>query len=107
MEPSSVMNSFAEPPPKQLAMANLNDSSHSVFVKRRLPPMIYQRATGISGYITMPSAKGRPRVRCTFLILCLFFVILMLNASYSVCAPFLPMEAEKHGIDQSYLGIMF
>jgi len=38
-------------------------------------------------------------------ILCLFNILL--KASYSVCAPFLPTEANKKGVDQAVVGILF
>lgn len=84
-----------------------NESTMTVKVNYKLPPSIYEYSEGISGYITMGSSRGQPRVRCTFLILCLFWVNLLLNASYGICAPFLPMMADERNISQSYLGIMF
>lgn len=37
--------------------------------------------------------------------ICIFNVFL--KASYSICPPFLPVEAIKKGVPQSYLGMMF
>lgn len=104
--PGNPISSFIEKPAIHFNDIS-QDFNRSMFVNHRLPPIIYQRASGISGFITLPTTKGRPRVRCTSLIMVLFFWILILNASYSICAPFLPMEADKHNISQSWLGIMF
>ncbi|CAI2367149.1 unnamed protein product [Moneuplotes crassus] len=34
-------------------------------------------------------------------------VNMLLNCSYGICAPLLPIDAERHDIDQIYLGFMF
>ena len=60
-----------------------------------------------SSYFSFGSNISAPRVTCTFLIGLLFVTNLFLNASYGICAPFLPMMAEMHSINQRYLGIMF
>lgn len=39
------------------------------------------------------------------ILLCVFNILL--KASYSVCAPFLPAEANKKGVDQSMVGAIF
>lgn len=38
-------------------------------------------------------------------VVCIFNILL--KASYSVCAPFLPAEANKKGVDQSLIGALF
>ena len=34
-------------------------------------------------------------------------MMIIINASYGICAPFLPHLSDEHDVDQSYLGIMF
>ena len=43
----------------------------------------------------------------SFVLICNCIITFIIDASYSICAPFLPQLSEKHGVDQSYLGIMF
>ncbi|CAI2367061.1 unnamed protein product [Moneuplotes crassus] len=41
------------------------------------------------------------------LIVYMCITIVILDCSYGICAPLLPIDAEKHNIDQVYLGFMF
>lgn len=83
------------------------EMNNSVQINYKLPASIYEYKEGFSQYFTLGSTRGKPKVKCTFLIMCLFWVNFILNCSYGICAPFLPLEADKHNIDQGYLGIMF
>lgn len=94
--------------PSSSNIMHVNTSTVSMKPKRKLPDFIYKHLDdGVSDRFYLGTTGGKEKVKCTFLILSLFLTNLMLNCSYGICAPFLPMMADEHEIDQSYLGIMF
>jgi len=63
--------------------------------------------TDDSDYYLLDTSKDRPKFVCTPLIAWVWLIVFTINASYAICAPFLPWLAEDHNVDQKYLGIMF
>lgn len=39
-------------------------------------------------------------------VLCLCIITMLSNASFSLIAPFYPLEVQKKGIDQIYIGFL-
>jgi len=58
-----------------------------------------------SSFIKSQTKEERRGLTRLIAILCIFNILL--KASYSVCAPFLPAEANIKGVDQSLVGAIF
>ncbi|CAI2367531.1 unnamed protein product [Moneuplotes crassus] len=59
------------------------------------------------GNETCLSSRGSEGEASKMLIAYMCITTMLLDCSYGICAPLLPIDAEKHNIDQIYLGFMF
>jgi hypothetical protein len=50
----------------------------------KVHPALYDYRRGIQNMFTLGSTRGGPKVRCTFLIMCLFVLVFILNCSYGI-----------------------
>ncbi|CAI2367189.1 unnamed protein product [Moneuplotes crassus] len=76
-------------------------------IEKDLRESLITRGDQDQGNESLTTLKSSEEETSIILMIYICTTNMLLNCSYGICAPLLPIDAEKHNIDQIYLGFMF